>query len=153
MNETMAAPVEIWTENPNQGNSNPGTKSGSEIFKLKTKGLSEKERLSLDRKDAQTFRRLLEAKEPTLGQVVTHIPITFATGGTPTRHANIISDYSSISLMNLQRNAHARFGTALVLMDLIPGARPWPRATINPGTDPDDKITFFNRDNANVVHE
>ena len=74
----MATPVDIWTENPNQGNFNPGTKSGSEIFKLKMKGLSEKERLSLDRKDAQTFWRLLKAKEPTLGQTVTHIPITFA---------------------------------------------------------------------------
>ena len=69
------APVEIWTKNPNQGNFNPGTKSRSDIFKIKTKGLPEDKRLSLDKKDAQIFKRLLEAKESVFGQVMTHIPV------------------------------------------------------------------------------
>ena len=30
-----AAPIKIWTENPNQGKFNPGTKAGEAIFKLK----------------------------------------------------------------------------------------------------------------------
>ena len=92
------APVKKWTENPNQGNFNPGTKLGSDTFKLKTKCLSDDKRLALDKKDAQIFKRLLEAKSPTFGQVVTHIPILFAPDGTATQHGNLLANYSKISI-------------------------------------------------------
>ena len=43
-----AAPVEIWTENPNQGKFNPGTKAGEAIFKLKSSsGLEDNKKLTL----------------------------------------------------------------------------------------------------------
>ena len=34
-------PPEVWSENPNQGNFNPGTKEGAAIYKLKTKSDTE----------------------------------------------------------------------------------------------------------------
>ena len=147
------APVEKWTENPNQGNFNPGTKLGSDIFKMKTKGLSDDKRLALDKKDSQIFKRLLEAKSPTFGQVVTHIPIQFALDGTATHHGNLLSNYSEISIDCLQRRALTRFGTAISEADPIPVARPWTKATLSPATVPADKDTFYKRVNANVVHE
>jgi hypothetical protein len=42
------AQAEVWTENPNQGKFNPGTKAGEAVFKLKTKGLPEDKRLPLN---------------------------------------------------------------------------------------------------------
>ncbi len=62
-----APAIKKWTENPNLGNFNPGTKSGSKIFKMKSKGLSDDRKLTLDKKDAQAFKCLLEAKSPTFG--------------------------------------------------------------------------------------
>ena len=143
---------EIWTENPIQGNFNPGTKSGAEIFKLKSQGLPQDKRLSLDKKDAPTFRRLLEAKEPTFGQVLTHIPVTFAPDGSATGHLNLISNYSSVTLEQLQRRALARYGTAIAETDAIP-ATPWNKSTLTPGTNAAHKTIFYDRVNANVVHE
>ena len=147
------APVETWTENPNQGNFNPGTKLGSDIFKLKTKGLSDDRRLSLEKKDSQIFKRLLEAKSPTFGQVVTHIPVQFAPDGTATQHGNLLSNYSEISIKCLQRRALDQFGTAIAEADPIPVARPWPKATLDPATVATDKDKFYNHVNANAVHE
>ena len=38
MAAAAASPI-IWSENPNQGDFNPGTKVGRDIFEKKTKGL------------------------------------------------------------------------------------------------------------------
>jgi hypothetical protein len=120
---------------------------------LKTKGLSDDKRLALDKKDAQIFKRLLEAKSPTFGQVVTHIPILFASDGTATQHGNLLANYSKISIECLQPRAFEQFGTAINKADPIPAARPWPKATVSPATVPADQNKFYNRVNANVVHE
>lgn len=148
-----APAIEKWTENPNLGNFNPGTKSGSEIFKMKSKGLSDDKRLTLDKKDAQTFKRLLEAKSPTLGRVITHIPIAFADDGSVAQHGSLLTNYSEITIECLQRRALARFGTTIIETDPIPEHRPWPKVTLAPATVPADQTTFYDRVNANVVHE
>ena len=71
-----AVPVENWTENPNQGKFNPGTKAGEAIFKLKlSSGLEENKKLLLARSNAPEFQRILESKESSFGGIVSCVPI------------------------------------------------------------------------------
>ena len=106
---------EIWTENPIQGNFNPGTKSGAEIFKLKTQGLPQDKWLSLGKKDALSFRLFLEAKK-------NHIPVGFAPDGAPNQHLNLISQYLAVTLEQLQRRALVRYGKTIPETYAIPAA-------------------------------
>ena len=146
------ASAEVWTENPMQGKFNPGTKSGEAIFKLKTKGLPEGKRISLDPQYAQQFRRLLQAKSATFGAIVTKVPVEFDAAGNPTKYKNLTTEYSSIELERLQRNALKRFGTAIAETDPIPSA-PFTKRDLDPANDADDKKLFYERVDANVVTE
>ncbi len=146
------APAEIWTENPNQGNFNPGTKAGSDMFKLKSKGLPEDKRLKLSRADAQKFKRLLEAKETSFGDVITKIETEFNPDGTISKYSNLSKDYSHVSVERLQRVALKRFGTAVAEADPMP-AIPFAKRVLDPSTSDPDKQTFYERVNSHVVSE
>ncbi len=99
------APVKVWTENPNQGNFNPCTKHGEEIFKMKTKGLPNYKQLALQWDNAQTFFCILEAKDSTFGPVLTKVPVEFDITETLTRFSNMVQDYKIIPLEVIQRSA------------------------------------------------
>ena len=51
-----APSAEIWVDNPNVGNLNPGTKPRQEFFENKTKGLQEENRITATKKDSQDIR-------------------------------------------------------------------------------------------------
>ena len=144
---TMAnpSPAEVWTANPNLGDFNPGTAAGAKIFEKKTKGLPLEKRLPLTRQSAEEFRTLVEANAGTFGNAVTKIPVEFAADGTtPTKFVNLMEDYSDISLELLQRESMKIFGTAVDAADPL-STGPFPLRDINPGTDDQDKKTFYKR--------
>ena len=149
----VVAPTEavLWQETPDHGNYNPGSKHGQSIFKSKTQGPSNDVKYNLTNKDASDLRRFLESKQNALGSVVTRVEVSFdPLNGNPTGFANILRDYSSISLERVQRSALKRFGTAVAEADPIP-ARPFASRTLDPGNDVDDKKTFYNRVHAHAL--
>ena len=152
VNVTLPSAPEIWTENPTQGDFNPGTKAGEAIFKLKSKGPSDDKRIGFERKNAQQFRRLLQAKESTFGSVVTNVPIEFDAAGAVTERKNLIEEYACIPLEALQRAAHKRFGTALAHNAPIPQA-PFLKTALDPSNNANDKTTFYDRVHSHVVAE
>ncbi len=150
VNVTIPLAPEIWTENPTQGDFNPGTKSGEAIFKLKTKGLPKDKRISLEWKNSAQFLHILQAKASTFGSIVTSIPVEFDAGGNVTEWGNLISKYSCISLDVLKQSAHARFATALAHGNQIPQA-PWTKQGLDPTNVPNDKVTFYERVHSHVI--
>ena len=148
-----AVPVEIWTENPNQGKFNPGTKAGEAIFKLKSSsGLEENKKLSLVRSNAPQFRQILESKESSFGGIVSRVPIEFNNAGDPTKHANLIKEYAVVKMETLQRNAIKGFGTALAPGDPIPDP-PFAKRALDPANHDADKTLFYERVDSHVVAE
>ena len=76
---------------------------------------------------------------------MTKIPSEFAADRTtPTKFVNLMEDYSDISLEHLQRESMKIFGTAVDAADPLPTG-PFPLRDINPGTDDQDKKTFYKR--------
>ena len=147
------APVTItWTENPNIGKFNPGTKAGQAIFERKTKSLPADKRLSLARKDAPTLKRLLDVKANEFGPVATRIPIEFAPDGTPTKHINLLKEYGTVTVEQIQREALKRFGTAVGANDPLP-QYPFMSCDIDPEKHPADQDVFYSQVDANVLSE
>ena len=144
--------AEIWTENPNHRKFNPGTVAGNKIFQYKIKGLDHDKRLSFESKNAPLFRRLLEAKEPAFGGIVSKVPVEWNDAGAAISFKNLVAEYSGIELETLQRNALARFDTAIGKDDEIPEA-PHGKRTLDPANVEADKITFYDRVDSNVVAE
>ena len=118
MADTNAAAVvvavpETWYVNPYHGKFNPSTKAGQAIFEKKTKGLPADERFTVTKKDSQGIRRLLQEKSSSLGAVVTRVPQEFDAAGNVTAHGNILTEYSSIEIDRLQKEAHKRYSNAI----------------------------------------
>ena len=155
-NQAPAAPAPTpvsWVVHPYQVNFNPGTKQGEAIFRNKTKGLAADKRFTLQRKDAQAIRRYFAAKSDSLGSVVTKVPLTFdAVSGNPLTFGNLLTDYGSMSMDRLIRNAHATFGTAIPDADPIPVA-PFQERALDPANVPADEATFYKRVHSLVVTE
>ena len=143
--------TEVWTENPLTGDFNPGTTAGQKIFLEKTKGLAADKRLALTNSNSSAIMEFFKVKEQTMGEVITHIPTTWA-GGVGGNFMNLIHQSPSISMDCLQRAAFRRFGTPLADNALVP-AQPWTAADLDPATVDDDKKKFFSRVHANVVVE
>ena len=149
---STTAPAETWTENPNLGDFNPGTASGTKIFNSKIKSVDTKDRLSLSKSDAPKFKTLLMAKSAQFGPIITAIPSSFANDGTVLQTSNLITSYSNLSLEEMQRNAHSYFSTAVDRADPIPTA-PFIARELKPATVDDDKKAFYKRVNSQVVAE
>lgn len=149
----MAATSESFVENPNQGDFNPGTKVGRDTFEKKTKGLEESKRLEMSKKYAPTLRRLLDSKASDFGKTVTNVPTSFDAHGTVIATANLLKDYSKITLERLQREAFKRFGTSIAEGTALPAAPFRYRALVSPETDAAEKGIFYSRVHANVVSE
>ena len=92
---------EIRSENPALRTFNPDTNKGAAIFKLKTKNEHEK-KIDLGKSNASLFWRLLLAKEPSFGGIISKIPIKFDAGENPTKHVNITLRYATTEIKALQ---------------------------------------------------
>ena len=101
--------AEVWCVNPLIVNFNPGTKAGQTIFEKKTKGLPLGGRFTATKKDSQAIRRYLHGKSETLGKVLTRIPISYDSAGTANGFGDLLTEYASIPLECLQREAHKFF--------------------------------------------
>ena len=113
--QTMADPViaasaaaavpETWNVNPHHRKINPSNKAGRAIFEKKTKGLPADERFTLKQKYSQKICHLFQAKSSSLGAVVTKVPQEYDATGNVNAHGNLLTEYSSIEMDRLQREA------------------------------------------------
>ena len=125
------APVEVWKLNPLQGDFNPGTKLGKDIFLEKSKGLPENERFDLTRANATSIRQYFEAREANMEGCL-DIPVKFNPDGTVKTTKNLLTQYHSIKLEDCQRAAHANYGEKLAPTNPIPDA-PFKAKDFEPG--------------------
>ena len=145
------APVS-WVVHPYQVDFNPGTKQGEAIFRNKTKGLASDKRFTLQRKDAQSIRRYFAAKSDSLGSVVTRIPIAFDINANPVEFGNLLTDYGSIPMDTLIRNAHSTFANSIPQGQAMPPA-PFQERVLDPSTVVTDQSIFYKRVHSLVVTE
>ena len=80
------------------------------------------------------------------------IPTDWGDAGAVTTHKNLASEYFAIHVQVHQRNALARFDTAIGKGDKIPAA-PYGKRTLDPMNVDADKVTFYNRVYSSVVAE
>ena len=111
---------ETWHVNPYHGKFNPSTKAGQAIFEKKTKVLPADERFTATKKDPQGILCLLQAKYSSSSAVVTRSPQEYYGAGNVTAHGNLLTEYSSIGMDCLQREAHRRYSTAIAEGDALP---------------------------------
>ena len=102
----VVAVPETWYVNPYHAKFNPSTKSDQAIFENKTKGLPADERFTATKKDSEGICRLLQAKSSSLGAVVTRVPQEYDGVGNVTDNGNLLTEYPSIEIDRLQREAH-----------------------------------------------
>jgi hypothetical protein len=69
------------------------------------------------------------------------VPVDWDDAGTITTFKNLVSEYSGIELETLQRNALARFDTAIGKDDKIPAA-PHGKRTLDPANVDADRVFF-----------
>ena len=110
------------------------------------------ERFTATKKDSQGIRRLLQAKSSSLGAVVTRVPQEFDAAGNVTAHGNILTEYSSIEMDRLQREAHKRYSTEIVEGDALPPTS-FKVTQLDPANNPAHKELFYSRVDSQVVAE
>ena len=131
---------------------NPSTKAGQAIFEKKTKGLPANESFTATKKDSQGIRRLLQAKSSSLGAVVNRVPQEYDATGNVTAHGNLLTEYSSIEMNRLQREAHKRYSNAIAEGDVLPPT-PFKVTQLDPTNNPDHKELLYLRVGLQVVAE
>ena len=99
------------------------------------------ERFTATKKDSQGIRCLLQAKSSSLGAVVTRVPQEFDAAGNMTAHGNLLTEYSSIEMDRLQREAHKFYSTAIVEGD-APPPTPFKVTQLDPANNPSHKELF-----------
>lgn len=144
-----AAPAEIWKSNPLQGDFNPGTKLGKDIFLEKSKGLPENERFDLSRSNETSICQYLQARENHMEGCL-DIPTEFNNDGTVKVTKHLLTQYHSIRLEDCQRAAHEHYGEKLDPEGAIPAA-PFEAKNLDPANNEDDKKQFFKKVCSNVV--
>jgi len=143
------ATPEVWKSNPLQGDFNPGTKLGKDIFLEKSKGLPEADRFDLTQENAGEIHRYLRARENQMEDSMA-IPTEFNADGTVKTTKDLLTQYHSITLEDVQRAAFERYGTKLAATDAIP-APPFDAKNLDPANSADDKKQFYRKVHANVV--
>ena len=138
----VVAVPKTWHVNPYHGKLNPSTKAGQAIFENKTKSLHADERFTATKKDSQGIRRLLQAKSSSLGAAVTRVPQEFVAAGNVTAHGNLLTEYSSIEMYRLQREAQKRYSNAIAEGDALP-TTPFKVTQLDPANNPAHKELFY----------
>ena len=141
---------EEWCINPLTVDYNPGTRTGQEIFKNKTRGLPDAEKFQVLSKEAPALRKLLISKSATLGGILTRVPIGTRPDGT-VLYANLVEQHNLFDFETLQRQAIERYGTPLAHNAHIPEG-PWQlHELLNPKDNPVERKTFYNRVHSEAV--
>ena len=105
-------------------------------------GLPAAERFTATKKNSQGICRLLQAKSSSLGSVVTRVPQEYGAAGNVAAHGNLLTEYSSIEMDRLQREAHKRYSTAIVEGDALPPT-PFKVTQLDPANNPAHKELFY----------
>lgn len=138
-----------WTDDPFQDRINPSTKTGQAIYIAKSKGLDEEKRIEVSKLNSEAIMSYLLTNEAQLGKLVTAIPIDRNPDGTSSgKTANLLTQYSKITLDDVERQAHATFQTRLSEADVIPTKSV---RTIDPANVEADKETFYDRVDSNII--
>ena len=140
---------EVWKSDPLQGDFNPGSKLGKDIFLEKTKGLPESERIPWTKANATRLLRYFRAREKHMHSCI-DIPIEFNANGTVKKTANLLSQYRLITLTDCQRAAHGRYHNAIAATANIPAA-PFQLKALDPANNQADKAQFYKKVASNVV--
>ena len=148
----VVAVSETCHVNPYHGKFNPSTKAGQAIFEKKTKGLPVDERFTATKKDSQGILRLLQAKPSSLGAVVTRVTQEYDGAGNVTARGNLLTEYSSIGMDRLQREAHKRYNNAIAEGDAL-HPTPFKVTQLDPANNPAHKELFYLRVDSQVVAE
>ena len=130
---------------------NPGTRTGQEIFKNKTRGIPEADKFEVIAKKTPALRKLLIAKSTTLGGIITRVPLEVDADGIVTKTGNLVEQYQVFDFETLQRQAIARYGTALENGAPIPKG-PWTaRELVDPGNNAAERTIFYSRVHSEAV--
>ena len=143
------APTEIWKSNPLQGDFNPGSKIGKDIFIEKSKGLADDKRIEWKKSSATKLHSYFRARENKMDACI-QVPTEFNADGTVKTTKNLLSQYHSIKLTECQRAAQGRYATALAVADPLP-AHPFTAKVLDPATNNADKKQFYAKVHSNVV--
>ena len=142
---------DVWCVNPMIVDYNPGTRTGQEIFKNKTRGIPEADKFEVVAKETPALRKLLIAKSTTLGGIITRVPLKVDANGTVLKTGNLVEQYQVFDFEMLQRQAIARYGTALANGAPIPEG-PWTaRQLVDPGNNAAEREIFYSRVHSEAV--
>jgi len=95
----------------------------------------------------------IKTKSIVFGPCVMHVPIKF-NATSPIKFANIIDQYQTLKLEDIQHKAHKRFGTQIAVNAPTPASSPTnlrAERTIDPATNNPDKDVFYNHVHGAVV--
>ena len=138
-----------WSDDPFQDRINPSTKSGQAIYLEKSKGRPDDQKLAIAKSNSDVVMAHYLSMEASMGKGVTAVPINRNADGTSSgQTANILSQYSLITIDDLQRQAHTTYMARLAEGDPIPGKTVRP---LDPANVPADKATFYDRVDSNIV--
>ena len=148
INQVMAGAIS-WSDDPFQDRINPSTKSGQAIYLEKSKGRPDDQKLVVTKSNSDNIMQHFLSMEASMGKGVTAVPINRNVDGTSSgQTANILSQYSLITIDDLQRQAHTTYMARLAEVDPIPGKTVRP---LDPANVPADKATFYDRVDSNIV--
>ena len=76
--------------------------------------------------------------------MVTRVPQEYDASGNVTAHGNLLTEYLSIEMDCLQREAHKHYSTAIAEGDALPPT-PFKVTQLDPANDPAHKELFYSR--------
>ena len=138
-----------WSDDPFQDRINPSTKSGQAIYLEKSKGRPDDKKLAIDKSNSDQVMAHYLSMEASMGKGVTAVPINRNADGTSSgATANILTQYSLVSIDDLQRQAHVTYMTRLTEITPLPVKTVRP---LDPANVPADKATFYDRVDSNII--
>ena len=76
--------------------------------------------------------------------MVTRVPQEYDAAGNLNAHGNLLTEYLSIEMNRLQREAHKIYSNAITEGDVIP-PNPFKVMQLDPANNPDHKELFYSR--------
>ena len=130
---------------------NPGTRTGQEVFKNKTREIPDADKFEVIAKEAPALQKLVIAKSTVLGEIITCVPLEVGADGTVTKTANLVEQYQNFQIKMLQRQAIACFGTALAVGSPIPENLWITRELVDPANNAAERAIFYSRLHSEAV--
>ena len=82
--------------------------------------------------------------------MVTRVPQEYNAADNVTAHGNLLTEYLSVEMNRLQREAHKRYINAIAEGDVLPPT-PFKVTQLDPANNPDHKELFYLRVDSQVV--